>query len=76
MASSTNGIENFWALLKRGYYGTYHNFTTKHLPICINEFTFRQNEGVFRINTVDRINSLCVKTIGKRSSYKQLIGKQ
>ena len=27
----TNGLESFWALLKRGYIGTFHHFTWKHL---------------------------------------------
>ena len=27
----TNGMESVWAVLKRGYYGVYHNFSTKHL---------------------------------------------
>ena len=27
----TNGIESFWALLKRGYYGVFHHFTWKHM---------------------------------------------
>ncbi len=35
----TNGIESFWALLKRGYHGTYHHFSDKHLARYLSEFT-------------------------------------
>jgi transposase-like protein len=39
----TNGIENFWSILKMGWYGTYRHMSIKYLQLYINEFCFRQN---------------------------------
>ena len=36
----TNGVESVWAVLKRGFYGIYHSFSVKHLPLYLSEFTF------------------------------------
>ena len=41
----TNGIESFWSLLKRGYYGTHHYMSFKHLHRYIDEFSYRHNIG-------------------------------
>ena len=71
--ASTNGIESVWAVLKRGYYGTFHHFSKKHLHRYVNEFVFRLNEGNCKIDTVDRIKSLIQGVGGKRILYRELI---
>jgi hypothetical protein len=47
----TNGIENFWSILKRGWVGTYHHWSVKHMQKYVDEFCFRygnrKNEGIF-----------------------------
>ena len=68
----TNGIESVWAVLKRGYNGVYHNFSTKHLQRYLNEFTFRLNDGNCRVETLDRINALFQGAIGKTLTYSRL----
>ena len=39
----TNGMESFWSMLKRGYYGTYHKMSFKHLRRYVAEFAARHN---------------------------------
>ena len=39
----TNGMESFWAILKRGYQGVYHHMSAKHLHRYVNEFSGRHN---------------------------------
>ncbi len=70
----TNGIESVWAVLKRGFYGVYHQFSVKHLQRYVDEFAFRLNGGNVKICTLDRIDALLRKTNGKRLTYSNLTG--
>ncbi len=69
----TNGIESVWALLKRGYNGTFHHISVKHLQRYVDEFSFRLNEGNVEIDTINRMASLCGGIGGKSLTYKQLV---
>ena len=69
----TNGIESVWALLKRGYTGTYHHFDLKHLQRYLNEFTFRLNEGNCEVDTIDRMEAFARGIGNKRIAYRDLV---
>ena len=68
----TNGIESFWALLKRGYYGIYHYMSDKHLHRYVKEFSFRHNTS--QAGTMPFINMTIDRMAFKRLTYKELIG--
>jgi len=67
----TNGIESFWATLKRGYKGTYHHMSAKHLSRYITEFAGRHN--VRDHDTLVQMEMLAKGFTGKRLRYKDLI---
>ena len=67
----TNGIESFWATLKRGYKGTYHKMSPKHLSRYITEFAGRHN--VRDHDTLVQMEMLAKGFTGKRLRYKDLI---
>ncbi len=69
----TNGIESVWALLKRGYNGTYHNWSMKHCQQYVNEFVFRLNDGNCERDMQDRLDSLFSRMPGKQITYKELV---
>jgi transposase-like protein len=68
----TNGIENFWSLLKRGIKGTYVSVEPFHLFRYLDEQAFRFNE---REGTdADRFQSAMKNIVGRRLTYDALIG--
>jgi transposase-like protein len=68
----TNGLENFWSLLKRAIRGTYVSVEPFHLFRYLDEQAFRFNE---RKNTdAGRFLLGMVGVIGKRLTYARLIG--
>jgi transposase-like protein len=66
-----NGIENFWALLKRGLHGTYVNVEPFHLVRYLDEQIFRYNTR--KTNDAGRFVSMLSRLAGKRLTYKALI---
>ena len=67
----TNGIESFWAMLKRGYHGVYHQMSEKHLQRYVNEFAGRHN--MREMDTIDQMRHVVAGMIGKRLMYRELV---
>ncbi len=68
----TNGIENFWSLLKRGIIGIFHQVSPWHLQRYCDEFASRYNSR--QIKDHERFDLVLQNSDG-RLKYKQLIGK-
>ena len=66
----TNGVESFWAMLKRGYVGTYHHMSVEHLHRYVNEFAGRHNDRPR--DTEDQMGRIVKGMNAKRLRYADL----
>jgi hypothetical protein len=69
----TNGMENFWSLLKRTVKGTYVHVAPFHLFRYLDEQTYRFNER--GLTDSERFWQSLSRICGKRITYRELIGK-
>ena len=69
--ATTNSLEGFWSLFKRGYHGTFHKLSPKHLQRYATEFSERSNIRDF--GTLDQMAIIARGMSGKLLRYKDLI---
>ena len=75
----TNGLENFWSLLKRGLKGTYVSVEPFHLFRYLDEQSWRYNNRGSKenpINDGDRFSMAVSRIVGKRLTYAEVTGKE
>ena len=66
----TNGIESFWAPLKRAHKGTFHKMSAKHLQRYVDEFAAKHN--LRGLDTIEQLETLVAGIEGKRLTWKEL----
>ena len=69
----TNHVEAFWAVMKRGVYGIYHQISYKHLQAYCDEYSYRYNTR--DLQDYQRF-TIVLENIERRLDYKTLIGKK
>lgn len=71
----TNGLENFWSLLKRGLKGTYVAVEPFHLFRYVDEQVFRFNNRVKPLDDFARFEQALKQVANRRLTYAELTGK-
>jgi hypothetical protein len=74
----TNGLENFWSLLKRGLKGTYVAVEPFHLFRYVDEQAFRYNNRGSRdepVKDADRFQMALSQIAGRRLTFAEVTGK-
>jgi transposase-like protein len=69
----TNGLENFWALLKRGIHGTYVQVAPRHLNRYVDERAFTFNER--DLSDLGRFSLVLHQAAGRRLTWEELTAK-
>ena len=67
--ASTNTVEGFFSILKRGINGVYHHVSRGHLTRYCDEFSFRYENR--KVSDGERANRLVMGAEGKPLTYKQ-----
>ena len=67
----TNGIESFWAMLKRAHSGTFHKISPKHLQRYVSEFAGKHN--IRDSGTLAQMRNTVAQLVGRNLLYRDLI---
>lgn len=69
---STNTVESYFSVLKRGITGTYHHVSEQHLKRYLAEFDFRHNErAALKVTDDERAIKIIKGAEGKRVTYRR-----
>jgi len=69
----TNGIESFWAMMKRGYHGTYHQVSAEHLHRYVAEFPRSARPAAK--DTLAQMSEVMHDGNGQQTTYSELIAR-
>ena len=67
----TNGIESLWSTFERGYHGTLHKTSPKHLQRYVSEFAGKHN--IRESDTIDQMQDTVARLVGRNLLYRDLI---
>ena len=69
---STNTVESYFAILKRGVFGTFHHVSAQHLKRYVGEFDYRYNTRIaLGYSDMDRFAESFPGIVGKRLTYRR-----
>jgi transposase-like protein len=70
--ASTNTVESYFAILKRGVVGTFHHVSSQHLKRYVGEFDYRYNTcTALGYSDFDRFTASFPGIVGKRLTYRR-----